>query len=110
MTFSERVLFCVGVEEDEHGAHGNHVEATRHLRKQQPGRESDVKCENVEKRESKDDQGNDEVEVLERIPELSGRGVQAPLRSAKLDHDDHDDYCNRSQNWVMNPGKNWTIG
>ena len=90
---------CAWVEEDEHGAHGNHVEATRHFRKQQTGGEINVKCKDVKKCESKDDQRNDQIEVLERVPKLSIRGVDAAAWSATLDEEGGcDDNGNSSQN------------
>ena len=93
------MLSCAWVEEDEHGAHGNHVEATRHFRKQQTGWENNVKCKDVKKCESKDDQRNDQIEVLERVPKLSIRGVDTAAWSAALDEEGGcDDNGNSSQN------------
>ena len=79
MTFSDHVLFGLRVEEGEQGAHGDHVKATRHFRKQQVGGDLDVEGKGVEKYEAKDDHGNDEVEVLERVLELSSPGAEAPF-------------------------------
>ena len=47
-TFSKRVFSGLGVEEHEHGAHGDHVKAAGHLGEEQVARELDVESENVE--------------------------------------------------------------
>ena len=78
-TPSEHVLFGVRVEDCEHGTHGDHIKATRHFWKQQIGWDFDVESEGVEKYEAKDDHGNDQVEVLERVLELSSPGAEAPF-------------------------------
>ena len=53
----------------------------------------------MKKCESKDDQRNDQIEVLERVPKLSIRGVDAAAGSAALDEEGGcDDNGNSSQN------------
>ena len=101
------MLFGIRVEEGEHGAHGDHVKATRHFGKQQVGWDFDVECEGVEKYEEKDDHGYDQVEVLERVLELSSLGsVTLFCKSAKLDQEScYNYYDSRGQSWQENPEK-----
>ena len=73
------MLFCVRVEKDEQSAHGHHVKATRHFWKEQVRRDFDVECEDVEKYECKNDKGKDQIEVLERVLELSSLADEAPF-------------------------------